>query len=356
MSKGRRFVVLVRDERGGVADSPAVRRWNKAGLNKVTRRVAPWMPGLGVVVHVAGAPGGCTDAGQRLPRPRPLRPGPDLRPGHRLGQERPGGRRLRAADPRAHVRVPHRACTATRPGTASAPSSARFSGPSASPTSSPSRPPPQPRRRRVNPERGTGRIRGGETGPNCGCQRADRRRQTTFGALLAAAGAGDAGRVKTTAAGTSREAAWGRGSPHASEAGGGGVPGRDDADGMGMAKDMPLEHRFRGLRVARVVEGPSEVHRWRATARRWGRDRGGGNSGRDLPDVGSGPARGGYPVRNSRGARSGSRLGSAPRGRGGRRGIISSGRRAVRRPRRQNDCARRPAGLRRTPRPRKSST
>ena len=28
-----------------------VRRWNKAGLNKVTRRVAPWMPGLAVVVH-----------------------------------------------------------------------------------------------------------------------------------------------------------------------------------------------------------------------------------------------------------------------------------------------------------------
>ena len=29
----------------------AVRRWNRAGLNKVIRRVAPWMPGLGVVVH-----------------------------------------------------------------------------------------------------------------------------------------------------------------------------------------------------------------------------------------------------------------------------------------------------------------
>jgi deazaflavin-dependent oxidoreductase (nitroreductase family) len=29
----------------------AVRQWNKAGLNKVTRRIAPWMPGLGVVVH-----------------------------------------------------------------------------------------------------------------------------------------------------------------------------------------------------------------------------------------------------------------------------------------------------------------
>ena len=28
-----------------------VARWNKAGLNRVTRHVAPWMPGLGVVVH-----------------------------------------------------------------------------------------------------------------------------------------------------------------------------------------------------------------------------------------------------------------------------------------------------------------
>jgi acyl-CoA dehydrogenase len=32
--------------------------------------------------------------------------------------------------------------------------------------------------------------------------------------------------------------------------------------GMGMAKDMPLEHWFRGLRVSRVVEGPSEIHRF----------------------------------------------------------------------------------------------
>jgi deazaflavin-dependent oxidoreductase (nitroreductase family) len=29
----------------------AVGRWNKAGLNRVTRRIAPWMPGFGVVVH-----------------------------------------------------------------------------------------------------------------------------------------------------------------------------------------------------------------------------------------------------------------------------------------------------------------
>ena len=28
-----------------------VRRWNKAGLNRVTKPIACWMPGLGVVVH-----------------------------------------------------------------------------------------------------------------------------------------------------------------------------------------------------------------------------------------------------------------------------------------------------------------
>jgi deazaflavin-dependent oxidoreductase (nitroreductase family) len=28
-----------------------IARWNKAGLNRVTRRIAPWMPGFGVVVH-----------------------------------------------------------------------------------------------------------------------------------------------------------------------------------------------------------------------------------------------------------------------------------------------------------------
>jgi deazaflavin-dependent oxidoreductase (nitroreductase family) len=29
----------------------AVGRWNRAGLNRLTRQIAPWMPGLGVVVH-----------------------------------------------------------------------------------------------------------------------------------------------------------------------------------------------------------------------------------------------------------------------------------------------------------------
>jgi deazaflavin-dependent oxidoreductase (nitroreductase family) len=28
-----------------------VARWNRAGLNHVTRHIAPWMPGLAVVVH-----------------------------------------------------------------------------------------------------------------------------------------------------------------------------------------------------------------------------------------------------------------------------------------------------------------
>jgi deazaflavin-dependent oxidoreductase (nitroreductase family) len=30
----------------------AIARFNRIGLNRLTRRVAPWMPGLGVIVHV----------------------------------------------------------------------------------------------------------------------------------------------------------------------------------------------------------------------------------------------------------------------------------------------------------------
>lgn len=29
----------------------ALGRWNKAGLNRLTRHVAPWAPGMGLVVH-----------------------------------------------------------------------------------------------------------------------------------------------------------------------------------------------------------------------------------------------------------------------------------------------------------------
>lgn len=28
-----------------------IARWNKVGLNRVTRHIAPWMPGFGVVLH-----------------------------------------------------------------------------------------------------------------------------------------------------------------------------------------------------------------------------------------------------------------------------------------------------------------
>jgi acyl-CoA dehydrogenase len=31
--------------------------------------------------------------------------------------------------------------------------------------------------------------------------------------------------------------------------------------GMGLSRELPLEHWFRGLRVTRIIEGPSEVHR-----------------------------------------------------------------------------------------------
>jgi deazaflavin-dependent oxidoreductase (nitroreductase family) len=37
----------------------AVGRWNKAGLNRITRHIAPWMPGLGVVIHRGRRSGRC---------------------------------------------------------------------------------------------------------------------------------------------------------------------------------------------------------------------------------------------------------------------------------------------------------
>jgi acyl-CoA dehydrogenase len=32
--------------------------------------------------------------------------------------------------------------------------------------------------------------------------------------------------------------------------------------GMGVSREMPLEHWFRALRVSRIIEGPSEIHRF----------------------------------------------------------------------------------------------
>jgi deazaflavin-dependent oxidoreductase (nitroreductase family) len=39
------------DEGGDMPIPRIVRQWNKAGLNRVTKHIAPWTPGFGVVVH-----------------------------------------------------------------------------------------------------------------------------------------------------------------------------------------------------------------------------------------------------------------------------------------------------------------
>ena len=39
------------DEGDGMPIPRIVGRWNKAGLNRVTRRIAPFTPGFGVVIH-----------------------------------------------------------------------------------------------------------------------------------------------------------------------------------------------------------------------------------------------------------------------------------------------------------------
>jgi deazaflavin-dependent oxidoreductase (nitroreductase family) len=46
-------------EDDGMPIPRAVGRWNKAGLNRVTRHIAPWMPGLGVVIHRGRRSGRC---------------------------------------------------------------------------------------------------------------------------------------------------------------------------------------------------------------------------------------------------------------------------------------------------------
>jgi len=46
-----RFSTMAAIKGGGMPIPRVVRRWNKAGLNRVTRHIAPWVPGFGVVVH-----------------------------------------------------------------------------------------------------------------------------------------------------------------------------------------------------------------------------------------------------------------------------------------------------------------
>src|SRR5215510_15016212 len=42
----------------GMPIPKVVGQWNKAGLNRLTRHIAPWMPGFGVIVHRGRRSGG----------------------------------------------------------------------------------------------------------------------------------------------------------------------------------------------------------------------------------------------------------------------------------------------------------
>jgi hypothetical protein len=88
------------DEGAGMPIPQIVRQWNKAGLNRVTRHIAPGCPASVSSSTVPALRARISDAGQRVPRPGRICLRADLRPGHRLGQERPGRGRARAADTR----------------------------------------------------------------------------------------------------------------------------------------------------------------------------------------------------------------------------------------------------------------
>ncbi len=131
-----------------------VRQWNKAGLNRVTRHIAPWMPGLGVVVHRGRRSGRlyqtpvnvfAAEDGYVLA----LTYGPDTDWVKNVLAA--GGCELRTRG-RA-VQLVSRACFTMRPGATSARWNGRCCGSSASLTSCPSRPHLRPRRRPASPER-----------------------------------------------------------------------------------------------------------------------------------------------------------------------------------------------------------
>jgi hypothetical protein len=114
------------------------------------RPVGP-RPGSGPPSRPALRPPAC-DTGQRVRRQGRLCIRPDLRPGHRLGQERPGRGRLRAAHARARHPADLRACITTSPAAASVRWNGRRCGLSASLISCASRPYPQARQRLADPE------------------------------------------------------------------------------------------------------------------------------------------------------------------------------------------------------------
>src|SRR5262249_1174805 len=46
-----RFLCIIWQAEARMPSPRRVARWNKAGLNRITRPAAPWMPGFGLVVH-----------------------------------------------------------------------------------------------------------------------------------------------------------------------------------------------------------------------------------------------------------------------------------------------------------------
>jgi deazaflavin-dependent oxidoreductase (nitroreductase family) len=131
-----------------------VGQWNKVGLNRLTRHIAPWLPGLGVVVHRGRR------SGRRYRTPVNVFPARDgylialtYGPGTDWVKNvmAAGGCELETRG--APSGWSHRACIATRPGAASAPANGRSCGPSALPTSWPSRPRPREARAPGRPPR-----------------------------------------------------------------------------------------------------------------------------------------------------------------------------------------------------------
>jgi len=76
-----------------------VGQWNKVGLNRLTRHIAPWMPGFGVVVHRRALAAGRPPHGHHGTGTAPARPpaclGVITRRPAGLGASRPAAMRTR---------------------------------------------------------------------------------------------------------------------------------------------------------------------------------------------------------------------------------------------------------------------
>jgi deazaflavin-dependent oxidoreductase (nitroreductase family) len=137
----------------------AVGRWNRAGLNRLTRHIAPWMPGLGVVVHRGRR------SGRRYQTPvNVFRVGSGYLFALTYGSDTDwvknvlaaGGCELRTRGRVVQLGSPR--LFATRAALVSVPSSGRYCGSLASPTSCPVRSRP-PARRPASPTQARAKIK-----------------------------------------------------------------------------------------------------------------------------------------------------------------------------------------------------